>query len=47
MMVLHTAAVCRGVQRTPVIADLPFASYRTPAEALANARRLMACEPPP
>jgi len=42
MMLLHTAAVCRGVQRAPVIADLPFASYRTPEEALANARLLMA-----
>ncbi len=43
MMLMHTAAVCRGVQRTPVIADLPYATYRTPAEALLNARRLMEC----
>lgn len=43
MMVMHTAAVCRAVKRAPVIADLPFASYRTPEEALANARRLMDC----
>lgn len=43
MMVMHTAAVCRAVKRAPVIADLPFASYRTPHEALANARRLMEC----
>ncbi|MFM2166395.1 MAG: 3-methyl-2-oxobutanoate hydroxymethyltransferase, partial [Verrucomicrobiota bacterium] len=43
MMVMHTAAVCRAVKRAPVIADLPFASYRTPQEALANARRLMEC----
>ena len=43
MMLLHTAAVCRGVKRTPVIADLPFASYRTPEEAVSNAKRLMDC----
>lgn len=43
MMVMHTAAVCRGVKRAPVIADLPFASYRTPEEALTNAHRLMDC----
>ena len=43
MMLHHTTAVCRGVTRTPVIADLPFASYRTPEEAVANARRLMDC----
>lgn len=43
MMMMHTAAVCRAVQRVPVIADLPFASYRTPEDALANAKRLMDC----
>lgn len=43
MMLLHTAAVCRGVKRAPVIADLPFASYRTPEEAVANSKRLMEC----
>jgi 3-methyl-2-oxobutanoate hydroxymethyltransferase len=43
MMVMHTAAVCRAVKRAPIIADLPFASYLTPEEALANARRLMDC----
>lgn len=43
MMVHHTTAVCRGVARAPVIADLPFASYLTPEMALANARRLMDC----
>ncbi len=42
MMLHHTTAVCRGVKRAPVIADMPFASYRTPEEALANAQRLMA-----
>lgn len=43
MMLMHTASVCRGVKRTPVIADLPFASYRTPEEAVLNAKRLMNC----
>ena len=43
MMVHHTTAVCRGVTRAPVIADLPFASYLTPEMAVANARRLMDC----
>ena len=43
MMVHHTTAVCRGVTRAPVIADLPFASYLTPEMAVANATRLMAC----
>lgn len=41
MVVMHTAAVCRGVKRAPVIADLPYATYRTPEEAVASARRLM------
>lgn len=41
MMLMHTAAVCRGAKRAPVIADLPFASYRTPEEAVANSRQLM------
>ncbi len=41
MMLHHTAAVRRAVKRAPVIADMPFHSYRTPEEALQNARRLM------
>lgn len=40
-MLHHTGAVARGVTRTPVVGDLPFRTYRTPPEALANARRLM------
>lgn len=42
MMLHHTAAVRRAVKRAPVIADLPFHSYEDPAQALINARRLMA-----
>ena len=41
-MIHHTAAVARGVQRAPIIVDLPFATYETPEHALANARRLLA-----
>ena len=40
-MLHHTRAVARGVKRAPVIADLPFASYETPEQAVVNARRLM------
>lgn len=43
MMAHHTTAVCRGVTRAPVIADLPYASYLTPEMAVANAKRLMDC----
>lgn len=43
MMLHHTAAVCRGVKRAPVVADLPFASYRTPEDAVLNSQHLMAC----
>ena len=41
-MLHHTAAVARGVQRALIVADLPFASYDTAEQALANARRLIA-----
>ena len=42
MMLHHTAAVRRAVKRAPIIADLPFHSYDTAEQALANARRLVA-----
>ena len=40
-MVHHTRAVARGVQRALLVADLPIDSYRTPGQALENARRLV------
>jgi 3-methyl-2-oxobutanoate hydroxymethyltransferase len=40
-MLHHLRAVRRGVKRAPVIGDLPFHSYDTPAEAVKNARRLV------
>ncbi len=43
MMLMHTASVCRGVKRAPVIADLPFQSYGTPEQAVSNSKRLMDC----
>lgn len=38
----HTRAAARARPRALLAADLPYASYRTPAEAVANARRLAA-----
>ncbi len=40
-MVHHTRAVRRGAPQAFLIADLPFLSYGTPEQALANAARLM------
>ena len=42
MMVHHTRAVCRGVERALVVADLPFLTYQVSIEeAMRNAGRLM------
>jgi 3-methyl-2-oxobutanoate hydroxymethyltransferase len=40
-MVYHTAAVRRGSGARPVVADLPFLTFRDPATAVAAAGRLM------
>ncbi|HNQ89776.1 MAG TPA: 3-methyl-2-oxobutanoate hydroxymethyltransferase, partial [Verrucomicrobiota bacterium] len=40
-MVHHVGAVARARPSGLLVADLPYASYRTPEEALANARRLL------
>jgi 3-methyl-2-oxobutanoate hydroxymethyltransferase len=40
-MAYHTACVHRGRRRAFLIADLPFLSYRTPAEAGTSAARFM------
>ena len=37
----HLRAVCRGVNRALVVADLPINTYRDEAEAVANARKLI------
>jgi 3-methyl-2-oxobutanoate hydroxymethyltransferase len=40
-MIYHTACVARGARFSMVIADLPFASYSTPEQALTHAAQLM------
>lgn len=41
-MIYHASCVVRGVERSLIIADLPFMSYQvTPKEALSNAGRMM------
>ncbi len=40
-MLHHTKAVVRGTERALVVADMPFLSYATPDEALANAGRFL------
>ena len=37
----HVRAVRRGAPDTPLLADLPYATYDTPADAVANARTLL------
>lgn len=40
-MAHHTRAVARGAKRAPILADLPIATYDTPEQTLASARRLL------
>jgi len=40
-MTYHTACVARGTRFSMVLADLPFASYSTPEQALTHAAQLM------
>jgi 3-methyl-2-oxobutanoate hydroxymethyltransferase len=40
-MVYHTQAVNRGNDKSLIIADMPFMSYSTPEQAMANAGLLM------
>ena len=40
-MIYHTRCVARGVARALLCADLPFATYATPDQALESAARLM------
>lgn len=41
-MLHHTAAVARGVENALIVGDLPIHSYNNPAEAVANAKELVA-----
>lgn len=40
-MIYHTLAVRRGLQHALLMVDMPFMSFATPEEAVANAGRLM------
>jgi 3-methyl-2-oxobutanoate hydroxymethyltransferase len=40
-MTYHTACVARGARFSMVLADLPFASYSTPEQAMTHAAQLM------
>jgi 3-methyl-2-oxobutanoate hydroxymethyltransferase len=40
-MIHHTRAVARAAKRAPIVGDMPMASYRTAADAVANATRLL------
>ncbi|MBI3313705.1 MAG: 3-methyl-2-oxobutanoate hydroxymethyltransferase [Candidatus Omnitrophica bacterium] len=40
-MLHHTKAVSRAVKTALVVADMPYRSYQTPAQALKNARRFL------
>ncbi|WP_345888838.1 3-methyl-2-oxobutanoate hydroxymethyltransferase [Shewanella algae] len=40
-MAYHTRCVRRGISRSLLMADLPFMSYATPEQAMANATKLM------
>ncbi len=40
-MLHHTKAVVRGTRRAMVVGDMPFLSYATPEDALANAGRFL------
>ncbi len=40
-MVYHCRLAARGLSRAMLVADMPFLSYSTPDQALANAARLM------
>ncbi|TNJ41437.1 3-methyl-2-oxobutanoate hydroxymethyltransferase [Phaeobacter sp. B1627] len=43
MMVLHGAAVARGLSKAMMVIDMPFGTYEeSPAQAFSNAARLMA-----